>query len=548
VEKNKFLYIIAFVIMLLTACGGNQYDNRLIIADSLADTAPDSAVHYLKLIRKPISRLSEANCMYYRLLCIKAADKDYIPQKSDREILQLVDYYEHGGDKDLLPIAYYYAGSAYRDLNDAPKAVTFFYKAADALPKDADLKLRSNIYNQTGQQLKHQGLYSDALKMLKLSYSCDSMLKDTMEMINSFRDIGNAYEFLDQIDISFIYYKRAYLLAKKTKNKDRINEILGQMALYYYDSKQYDMAEKCMQPELANIDSGNISPIYSLALEIYMAKKDYAAARYYCNKLDSFGTIYAKKYAKLCKLKLDFISENNTKAVNDLCRYEKNEDSVNCITKTIATKEAYSISSNRHRDNERVPYLLIIGEVLLTAACASAVIVISMLLLVYFNEKARHEILNAPFLYKIIKPIDIAGKLSRYYEEEEAKRLLTDEQCKQKINKEKIEKLKETTIYKKLLTDIEKDKVLTDKDIEELDNEINNIFAHFRDNLFVKYSLSKREYEVCLLIRCGIDINGMGILVGCTPCAVSKIRTRLQKRIFGNNGNAKDFDEFVNSL
>jgi tetratricopeptide (TPR) repeat protein len=534
--------------MLLTACGGNQYDNRLIIADSLADTAPDSAVHYLKLIRKPISRLSEANRMYYRLLCIKAADKDYIPQKSDREILQLVDYYEHGGDKDLLPIAYYYAGSAYRDLNDAPRAVSFFYKAADALPKDADLKLRSNIYNQTGQQLKHQGLYSDALKMLKLSYSCDSMLKDTMEMINSFRDIGNAYEFLDQIDISFIYYKRAYLLAKKTKNKDRINEILGQMALYYYDSKQYDMAEKCMQPELAKVDSSNISPAYSLALKIYMAKKNYAAARYYCNKLDSFGTIYAKKYAKLCKLKLDFISENNTKAVNDLCRYEKNEDSVNCITKTIATKEAYSNNSNRRRDNERVPYLLIIGEVLLTAACASAIIVISMLLLVYFNEKARHEILKTPFLYKIIKPIDIAGKLSRYYEEEEARRLLTDEQCKQKINKEKIEKLKETTIYKKLLSDIEKDKVLTDKDIEELDNEINNIFANFRENLFVKYSLSRHEYRVCMLIRCGIKMSDMASLLSCTKSSISKSRTRLHEKVFGEGGNAKDFDEFVNSL
>ena len=45
----------------------------------------------------------KADRMYFRLLKIKAADKAYIEHTSDKDILELVEYYENNGDKKLLP-------------------------------------------------------------------------------------------------------------------------------------------------------------------------------------------------------------------------------------------------------------------------------------------------------------------------------------------------------------------------------------------------------------------------------------------------------------
>ena len=63
-----------------------------------------------------------------------AADKAYMRHTSDTLIRQVVAYYEDGADPWLLPEAYYYAGRVYSDLGDAPQALDYFERAAEALP------------------------------------------------------------------------------------------------------------------------------------------------------------------------------------------------------------------------------------------------------------------------------------------------------------------------------------------------------------------------------------------------------------------------------
>lgn len=90
--------------------------------------------------------MDEDALWYYRLLCVKAADKAYIKHTSPKEINEILNHYEKGGDSRLLPAAYFYAGSVYRDLNDAPQAVEYFQKALEYVP-EKDLRMKSRIYN-----------------------------------------------------------------------------------------------------------------------------------------------------------------------------------------------------------------------------------------------------------------------------------------------------------------------------------------------------------------------------------------------------------------
>ncbi|MBO7608612.1 MAG: tetratricopeptide repeat protein, partial [Muribaculaceae bacterium] len=86
----------------------------------------------------------------YQLLTIKANDKAYITHTSDSLILSLVNYYENDGDPAYLGESYYYAGSTYRDLGDAPRALDYYQKALDAMPGNENLKVKSKVYAQMG--------------------------------------------------------------------------------------------------------------------------------------------------------------------------------------------------------------------------------------------------------------------------------------------------------------------------------------------------------------------------------------------------------------
>lgn len=106
----------------MTSCSHHRYPEKLTVVDSLTDARPDSAIMLLKELQPEIAVMPEDTKMYYYLLTIKAEDKAYVAHHSDKKIIRIVNYYEHGGDKALLPMAYYYAGRTYADMQDSPKA------------------------------------------------------------------------------------------------------------------------------------------------------------------------------------------------------------------------------------------------------------------------------------------------------------------------------------------------------------------------------------------------------------------------------------------
>ena len=131
---RKGLLIILWIMLLgLMACQHHtSYPAQLLLADSLASADPTTALTLLSAMEEDMAQAPKATQMLHRLLSIKAADKAYIPHTSDSLILPVVEYYEQGGDPDYLGEAYYYAGRVYRDLNDAPLALTYFQKGLDA--------------------------------------------------------------------------------------------------------------------------------------------------------------------------------------------------------------------------------------------------------------------------------------------------------------------------------------------------------------------------------------------------------------------------------
>ena len=177
--------------LILSCAGRHSYPADLAMADTLCRTNPDSAVAYVKSISKKYANSSNPyDRNYYQLLTVKAANNVYKPLK-DSTIFRVMDFYEKANDTEKLCQTYYYVGKHFVQENDAPQALQYFQKALDLTDENTPLSFLSCIYSQTGSLFLYQEMYDDALTMYKKSYSCDSLLRDTVNMLYSMQDIAD---------------------------------------------------------------------------------------------------------------------------------------------------------------------------------------------------------------------------------------------------------------------------------------------------------------------------------------------------------------------
>lgn len=141
--------LLAMAGLLLASCQTDKRTGQLLQqADSLIKIRPDSMRTVLQAWADSMSREPEQVRMRYRLLCIKADDKAYVPHTSDSLIRPLADYYASVGDPHLLPEALYYAGRVCRDLGDSPQALDYFKRSLDAMEGNDRPELRGKVYSQ----------------------------------------------------------------------------------------------------------------------------------------------------------------------------------------------------------------------------------------------------------------------------------------------------------------------------------------------------------------------------------------------------------------
>ncbi|MBD9094426.1 MAG: hypothetical protein EGQ20_18145, partial [Bacteroides oleiciplenus] len=101
------------MVFFLVACNEQQSNNRqLILADSLMQSQPDSALNILQDI--PMKKFAtQADSAYYALLLTQAMDKNYIVQADDSLIRYAVAYYDKTNDVRMQAKAHYYWGCVY---------------------------------------------------------------------------------------------------------------------------------------------------------------------------------------------------------------------------------------------------------------------------------------------------------------------------------------------------------------------------------------------------------------------------------------------------
>ncbi len=573
--------VYSIFILLLTACGDFDYRPELLSIDKLSSDNPKRAIKQLDSLKAEMQTASEHEQMYYQLLRIKAADKAYIAHTSDDEIMKLVDYYESAGsDKSLLTQTYYYAASVYRDLNDAPQALEYFQKALDVLPKNADVTLKSNIYNQSAHLFLYQDLYDEALKRFKESYICDSIVNDTTALIYSLRDIAFTYDALSKSDSSRLYYNKAYDLATIYGNNEIQIDIISQMASHFLIAKDYNKMNECLKRSLYSSENTDKTIDYNLAAIMFMRTGMYDSAYYYCNKVLGKGKITTKQTAAYNLIKIYSQRKDYENIQKMLKLYTLYTDSVNKITAIESMARMNSMYNYQLREKENLRLKEENKTNLIKIFIAVIISIIAIFILIIYGIKTKHKhqqyrnqinnlkrlrheeyLRSEEYIQKNLKEIErLETELSNTSDEN----YMLKEQLKEKVDElvlannrahteieikqKQRNKLMVSTANDIINKRIAQQKPLNKKDWQEINECINEILPDFKTNLYSSCSVSEQEYHMCILIRMDIGNKEMSELLCRSTSAISLARKRLYSKIFDKEGTAKQFDEYVKTL
>ena len=570
-------YLCLFVLLMVVGCRHHyQYPPILQEADSLCVAQPDSAISLLKSISTEMLQAPEYVQKRYHLLTIKANDKAYITHTSDSLILSLVDYYEHGGDKDFLGEAYYYAGSTYRDLGDAPRALEYFQKALDAMPGDENLKVKSKVYAQMGDLLSYQDLTGEALLKYKQSYYYEKTRNDTAGMVYSLRDIGYTYRRLDNIDSAFYYYKKAESISSSFGDIALSNLITSQIAALYSEIGMYDSAKYYLQPSLEHLSRTNFSSIYSIASNLYYRIGQYDSVHYYDSELLKYGNQQAKLYAYYKQARIASLENKYEDAISLMTDFFLLNDSIQKTVdaETLSRMNALYNYQLRERENAKLQiqrqqyYILFLG--------ASLVVIIllvsgSYVVRWYLQRQRKYREALTRILTEVYRKTD-AYIEEKKLEIEEVERLLGDlsfdDELERKHQERRMESLRlemersqaelelqhrreieimNSDVQNLLSAQAVLGNMLKKEDWTTIEQTINTIYPEFIEKLRDMNGMTDIKEQVCLLTKLHQRNTDIATFVGRTPSAITRLKTRFMQDLGISDPNLT-FDEFIRSL
>ena len=221
---KKLLYISLLAVLLSAAFScSRSVDKRLVLADTLMWTNPDSSLAILTAINRD-SLQGDENKAYYALLLTQAQFRCNIPLTSDTLISKAVDYYSDNHNREHYTRALLYKGGAYEDMGDPVEAIKW-YKQAENNADSTDYQNLAQINIRLGDLYYHNYASNnlDLEKFKKALYYYEKLSDKRMVMI-SLINVANVYRATDSKAAKNLY-SRAELLAKEINDSNNLYKI-----------------------------------------------------------------------------------------------------------------------------------------------------------------------------------------------------------------------------------------------------------------------------------------------------------------------------------
>ena len=294
----KRLFHIAFVLLLLCACGSREAQRMLDRAEAVMSDNPGQAITVLDSIGD--DGLSRSQRMRRLLLLTNAQNKCDTVFRSDSIQRLLVDYYESHGTANERMLAHYLLGRAYYEMGEVPAALESFLDAisyADTTSQSCDYSLLSRVHGQTARLFLEQEAPNNALDEIEKVNKYAQLSKDTLMLLVNEGVRANAYTMLGNEDSLISIYMRVHQKWKDYGNDAYAAMVQAPAIVYLLNKGKIKRAQELLTEYEKNsgmVTNGNVVD----GQEIYY----YVKGRYYAEvgDIDS-AFIFFRKALKKCR-------------------------------------------------------------------------------------------------------------------------------------------------------------------------------------------------------------------------------------------------------
>ena len=90
--------------------------------------------------------------------------------------------------------------------------------------------------------------------------------------------------------------------------------------------------------------------------------------------------------------------------------------------------------------------------------------------------------------------------------------------------------------------------LMKDADWQQVEHSLMTVYPGFTTQLQSLYPMSDVEYRTCLLVKLRIPTKDIAAVLAREANTISSLRKRLYKKVFGREGGAKEWDDFILSI
>jgi cbb3-type cytochrome oxidase subunit 3 len=531
-------------------------------AEAILETHPDSAL--LKLNTIPlhtINELPETDHAHYCLLFTSATDKSYGTHTSDSLISIAAHYYDKQDDPRRKMQVWYTMGRVNQDLGDALRAQKYYLKALEEKELITDFQLIGTIQNNIALLYLHQKVYEKSIPHLKDAVKSFEMSADSLGKSFALRDIGRAFDMLNQQDSMIFYYEKA--LRYSTKNSSP--SIYTELGWIYTNAKNYSKAYEYLHIALNREKEEIFRHSIYLTLGDYFYKTNQSdSAYFYLYKAAESSYLPTQASAANSLVKLAKKEKQWKKCVLLQEEFDVLQDSIYQNEQTESIRKMQYLYDYQQTEQKLYRFELKHAnmETKYSLGLLALFILIFLMCLFYYFQHNRRK-----------KALLQQKKLLQLKEHQQEQSLKQMEKYKQQIENltgetELIElkRLKYTQENAVLVSSVHSQdeliKIFTKSDIYRKFHGIsaNQITSEDWDLLIEALNLtydftnkikdllpniSEKKMRACYLTKIEIHPTRMADLLYTTGSNMANIRGRLHKEITGEKESANKFNQFI---
>jgi tetratricopeptide (TPR) repeat protein len=515
------------------------------------------------------NQLSSADQHYYDLLYIKSRDKNYVVHTSDSLILDVIDYYSHHPNSGLYTEALYYGGRVYSDLGDLPTSLIYFQKALETIPEEEKYnRLHGVILSQTGRLLNSLYLYAEAVPYLEQAIHYDSLTQNVYGQAYDYQLLGAIKMHQKDYESATLYIQQAVRLAANLSETDSAN-----MSLYLAEIQLVQdhpaKAASLIQGLPEKVDAQERDLALSLAADAYFSKGALDTAYYYARELIRTPGVNQQNGFEIL-FQPEMMKFSHPDSLVNYCRefYGLVHDYLNQHDAQEALMQNSMFNYRKHvqeRDAARASEHRVVGGLI------GAFIIILVLIIVLLFMKNR----NARQIIKLREALDMIERLQAdrttpkeemYRSAEAVSSELSIEkwhftatslrnQIRQRLQERAVDYvvpavILESEAHQQLIHYLEAEKGFSDRDPlwKALEEVVEQTFPGFKSRLrlLTDNRMTEADWQIALLIKCGVVPHEMAKLLHKTVSTITSRRSYLTYKIFGEkNMGAKVIDGVI---